>query len=151
MMTYASATAQGIELTFADGKQGLIPFTAIPEIRGIANLTGIDLPNPYQVVLSSATGESAEIPWDFARHYCDAEYRPRVESAGQRGQATLGARVRALRVASNLTQAALADAAGIGRVTLVRIEGGEQSPRYETLVSLAQALGCTLQALVAGD
>ena len=150
MMTYASATAEGIELTFADGKKGLIPFAAISEIGDISNLASIDLPNPYEVILSGASGEAAEIPWDFARHYCDAGYRPRVEAVAKRGQKTLGARLRALREAANLTQAALAAAAGIGRVTLVRIEGGEQSPRYETLVSLARALGCPMQELVAG-
>jgi transcriptional regulator with XRE-family HTH domain len=32
-------------------------------------------------------------------------------------------------------------AAGIGRVTLVRLDRGEQSPRYETLVALARVLG----------
>ena len=36
--------------------------------------------------------------------------------------------------------AGLASAAGIGRVTLVRLEGGEQSPRYETLMAIARAL-----------
>jgi DNA-binding XRE family transcriptional regulator len=91
-----------------------------------------------------------EIPWDFARHYCDAEYRPRVEAVGKLGQETLGARLRALREATGATQEALAAAAGIGRVTLVRIEGGEQSPRYETVISLARALGCPMQELVLG-
>ena len=40
-----------------------------------------------------------------------------------------------------MTQEQLATAAGIGRVTLVRIENGERSPRYETLVALGGALG----------
>jgi len=40
-----------------------------------------------------------------------------------------------------MTQEELATAAGIGRVILVRIENGELSPRYETLVALAGALG----------
>ncbi len=63
---------------------------------------------------------------------------------------TLGTRIRELREARNLTQEALADAAGIGRVTLVRIENGEQSPRFETLVALAQALGRPIQELLVG-
>jgi DNA-binding XRE family transcriptional regulator len=150
MMTYARATAEGIELTFADGKKGLIPFAAISEIGDISNLASIDLPNPYEIILSNSRGETVEIPWDFARHYCDAEYRPRVEAVGKLGQETLGARLRALREATGATQEALAAAAGIGRVTLVRIEGGEQSPRYETVISLARALGCPMQELVLG-
>jgi len=35
----------------------------------------------------------------------------------------------------------LASAAGIGRVTLVRIENGEQAPRFETSLKLAGSLG----------
>lgn len=47
-----------------------------------------------------------------------------------------------------MTQEHLAAAAGIGRVTLVRIERGEQSPRYGTLVALAEALGCPMATLL---
>ena len=39
-----------------------------------------------------------------------------------------------------MTQQQLASKAGIGRVTLVRIENGEQLPRFETLAALADAL-----------
>ena len=36
-------------------------------------------------------------------------------------------------------------------MTLVRIEKGEQSPRYETLVALALALGLPLAELLLAD
>ncbi|MCL4540929.1 MAG: helix-turn-helix domain-containing protein [Chloroflexi bacterium] len=49
-------------------------------------------------------------------------------------------RIRQLRQAASASLMELATAAGIGRVALVRIENGEQSPRYETLVALAGAL-----------
>ena len=111
MMTYASATMSGIELTFADGKKGLIPFAAIPEIGDLSNLASIDLPNPYQIILRNSRGETVEIPWDFARHYCDAFYRPRVEALATLGRKALGARLRALREATGTTQEALAAAA----------------------------------------
>ncbi len=45
----------------------------------------------------------------------------------------------------------VAAAAGVGRVTLVRIESGDQSPRYETLVALAGALGRPVADLLAGE
>ena len=150
MMTFASATNAGIEVAFADGRKGLIPFADIPEVRGVADLTELELPNPYQIVLRNSRGETVEIPWDFARHYCDAFYRPRVEALATLGRKALGARLRALREATGTTQEALAAAAGISRVTLVRIENGEQSPKLATLVSLARALGCPLPELVAG-
>ncbi len=40
-----------------------------------------------------------------------------------------------------MTREEPATAAGIKRVTLVRIENGEQWPRYETLAALAGVLG----------
>ena len=141
MMTVASLLEDDIELSFADGSQGLIPYVDIPEIRERSAIAGLELPNPYEMVLETGRGERVGIPWDFARHYCDASYRPAVEAIAMRGRQTLGERVRRFRESAGLTQGALAGAASIGRVTLVRIERGEQSPRYKTLAALAQALG----------
>jgi DNA-binding XRE family transcriptional regulator len=141
MMTAARPQTNGIELTFADGAAGLIPFADIPGIGDASNLKTIELPNPYIIVLKNRAGEDAEIPWDFARHYCDASLRPRVEAIAAEGRQSIGARVRSLRAEAGMTQQALASRAGVGRVTLVRIEKGEQSPRYETLVALVKALG----------
>ncbi|MXY92051.1 MAG: helix-turn-helix transcriptional regulator [Caldilineaceae bacterium SB0664_bin_27] len=56
------------------------------------------------------------------------------------GRHTLGRRIRRLRNAAGLSQDALARAAGIRRVTLVRLERGEQTPRYKTLRAIARAL-----------
>ena len=93
-------------------------------------------------------GERVEIPWDFARHYCDASYRSTVEAIAMRGRQTLGARVRRFRESAGLTQEALARTANMGRVTLVRIEQGEQSPRYKTLTAIAHALGRSVSELL---
>lgn len=141
MMTSANPIKKGIEVAFADGRAGLIPFKAIPEIAGLAELASIELPNPYEIVLHDIRGETVELPWDFARHYCDASYRARVEAKGAAGRVALGSRIKTQREAAGMTQAELAKAAGIGRVTLVRIEHGEQSPRYDSLTALARALG----------
>ena len=148
MMTYANPVQDGIELAFADDCKGLIPFPDIPEIRDLSNLASIELPNPHEIVLRSVQGGTVELPWDFARHYCEASYRPRVEAVAARGRQTLGSRIRQLREASSATQEALASAAGIGRVTLIRIENGDQSPRFQTMVSIAEALGCPTQDLL---
>ena len=140
-MTDAQVMANGIELTFADGAKGLIPYSALPEIGERAALSNLNLPNPYEMVLETTQGETVQIPWDFARHYCDACYRPAVEAMAMRGRHTLGQRIRRLRNAAHLSQEALAREAGIGRVTLVRLEKGEQTPRYKTLGAIAKALG----------
>ena len=58
-----------------------------------------------------------------------------------RGRHTLGQRVRRLRNSAGLSQDALARAAGVGRVTLVRLEKGEQTPRFKTLRQLSGLWG----------
>ena len=141
MMTTASLLYDGIELSFADGHRGLIPYGEVPEVRNREAISGLELPNPYEMVLQTAGGERVEIPWDFARHYCDATYWPTVEAIAALGRQTIGERVRRYRESARLTQLALARAAHIGRVTLVRLENGEQSPRFKTLKAIAGALG----------
>ena len=148
MMTSADPLIGGIEFTFADGRKGLVPFAAIPEVVEGDNLSSVELPNPYEVILLTKSGDTVELPWDFVRHYCEASYRQRVEAVGLAGRQAIGVSIRHLRESAGITQEALAQAAGIGRVTLVRIENAAQSPRYETLVSLARALGRPLQGLV---
>ena len=148
MMTVASLLEDGIELSFADGAEGLIPYSDLPEIGERAVLSTLELPNPYEMTLKTTQGATVEIPWDFARHYCDASYRPAVEAIAMRGRFTLGQRVRRLRNSAGLSQDALARAAGIGRVTLVRLEKGEQTPRYKTLEAVARALGVGVLDLV---
>ena len=148
MMTAAAAAKDGIRLTFADGCSGVIPFRDLPEVKTGSNLRSLELPNPYELVVTDSEGASHEIPWDFARHYCDPAYRPRVEAVAKRGRMSLGERIREVRTAAGMTQADLASAAGIGRVTLIRLESGEQSPWYETLVAITRALGRPVGELV---
>ena len=149
MMTVASLLEDGIELGFADGAKGLIPYSDLPEIGKRATLSTLELPNPYEMVLKTAQGATVEIPWDFARHYCDAILSPgNVEAIAMRGRHTLGRRIRRLRNSAGLSQVALAGAAGIGRVTLVRLEKGEHTPRYRTLEGIARALGVDVSELL---
>ncbi len=150
-MTLASTTQSGIGVTFADGCQGVIPFSKIPELGDRKHLTAIELPNPYVVIIHTSKSETVELPWDFVRHYCDSSYRPRVEAIAAAGAQSLGQHIRAAREAAGMTQAELASAARIGRVTEVRIENGEQSPRYETLAALARALRRPVADFFAGE
>lgn len=151
MMTQASVIKGGIEITFADGCKGIIPFTDIPEVGIPSDITCIELPDPYQVCIHNSKGEKVELPWDFVRHYCDASYRTRVEAVASKGREYLGKRIRSIRESMGMTQSELAAAAGIGRITEVRIENGEQSPRYETLAAIARALKRPVADLLADD
>ena len=148
MMLCAAPLKQGIELTFADGRKGLVPFAAVPEIKDRSGLSGLELPNPYQIVLNTIGGERVELSWDFARHFCDRSYRPTIETVARQARQTLGERVRQLRESAGLTQEALAHAASIGRVTLVRLENGEQTPRYGTLPAISNVLGLQVENLL---
>ena len=148
MMTTATLLNDGIELGFADGVKGLIPYAEVPEVKTREAISGLELPNPYEMVLQTSGGENVEIPWDFARHYCDASYRPTVEAIAAVGRQTVGERVRRFRESAGLTQEALARAADIGRVTLVRLENGGQSPRFKTLMAIAHTLGMDVPELL---
>jgi DNA-binding XRE family transcriptional regulator len=148
MMTAARPYGEGLQVFFADGCSGVVPMSDVPEIGTLADLDGVELPNPFEVVLRRRDGSTVEVPWDFVRHYCDASYRGRVEAVAASGRRELGERLRLLRESLGQTQEQLASRAGIGRVTLSRIENGEQSPRYETLAALADALGYPLSEVL---
>ena len=149
MMLTAASMDEGIALTFADGGTGLIPFRDLPEVAEGGGIAGLELPNPYEIVVHMAEGENIEIPWDFARHYCDESYRPRVEAIARQGRQSLGRRIRSARKRAGLTQEELAGRSAIGRVTLVRIEKGEQSPRFDTLSNIARTLAVKVEDLLA--
>ncbi len=151
MMTSAEILEEGIKIAFADGQAGVVPFAEISEVAVRESIVSVELPNLYEIVLTTKSGKIIELPWDFVRHFCDSSYRPRVEAVALAGRQLIGNRIRQLRKSAGLTQQALSRLANIGRVTLVRIETGEQSPRYETMVSLAQALGRPLEELVVGE
>ena len=148
MMLTAAPLEDGIELTFADGRAGLIPFSALPEVGNGGGIAGLELPNPYQIVVSTADGGSIDLPWDFARHYCDPSYRPRIETIARHGRVALGRRISAFRDDAGLTRAELANRAAIGCATLASIEKGERSPRSTTLSDIAGALNKSVSDLL---
>ena len=148
MMASASTLDEGIELAFVDGCSGLIPFSDLPEVAEGGGFRDLELPTPYEMILTMVSGERSEIPWDFARHYCDPTYRPRIEAQARQARADLGGRIRERRETAGWTQVELSSRAGIGRVTLARIEKGEHSPRTETLTEIARALGAEVEDLI---
>jgi transcriptional regulator with XRE-family HTH domain len=65
--------------------------------------------------------------------------------------AVVAARVREARARVSLTQASLAEAAGVTDETISRIERGAFEPALSTLVSIADALGVGLDGLTRVD
>jgi transcriptional regulator with XRE-family HTH domain len=57
------------------------------------------------------------------------------------------ARLRRLRQQRRLTQHDLADACGLTQATISRLETGKHSPTWSAVCALADALGCTTDAL----
>jgi transcriptional regulator with XRE-family HTH domain len=49
-----------------------------------------------------------------------------------------------LRARAGLTQAALAERAGLGRISIAQLEGGIREPSWKTLVKLARAMNASL-------
>ena len=148
MMMAASLLDAAIQCTFADGASGLIPYADVPEIGDRNGVAALELPNAYEMIVTLSDGQHIEIPWDFARHYCDKSYRPTIEAIAAAGRKTLGGRIRRNRESAGLTQEQLAGRANIGRVTLVRLENGNQAPRFKTLSAIAQALEVDVNALL---
>jgi transcriptional regulator with XRE-family HTH domain len=60
----------------------------------------------------------------------------------------LGERIRALRKAAGLTLDTVANASGISRAALSKIERGEMSPTYESLLKVARGLNTDIAALI---
>ena len=67
MMAPASLLDNGIELSFADGARGLIPYADVPEVKVRAGISGLELPDPYEMALHTAEGDRVEVSWAFAR------------------------------------------------------------------------------------
>lgn len=148
MITAARLARGGIYVRFADDRSGIVPFSELdlPE-----EAVGVQIPQPHLVEIRLTDGTVEELPWDFARHFADPGYREWSLEAAERGRAELGARVRELRTRRGVTQQQIADRADVTRVSVARIEAGRQLPRYETLVSLAGALGVSVGALFDGE
>ena len=63
----------------------------------------------------------------------------------------IGANIQMTRLAAGFTQEQLAAAVGVSRQTVAKWESSETSPDLEHAAALADALGCTVDALVNFD
>ncbi len=145
MITRAALGSQGVTVRFADDKEGFLPLEAL-ELG--AEPREVRLPSPYLLEIYLQDGRREELPWDYVRAFVEPEYRLRAQEEARRGKRVLGERLRKLRAAAGLSQGSLANRAGISRVTLARLEAGEQDPHYETLLALARGLGLPLERLL---
>jgi transcriptional regulator with XRE-family HTH domain len=71
-----------------------------------------------------------------------------MRRTGRSGPSSVGARIRALREARDLSLSALAAQAGIGKGSLSELETGQRNPTLDTLYAVAAPLGVPLSALL---
>jgi len=145
MMIGARLTSNGIFVQFADEAEGVLPFNDLDLADKPVSIT---LPDPYSLIIQMKNNAKEEIPWDFARHYVDSGYRERSERTARRGRLALGKRLKSLRAHAGLSQEELAKRSDIGRATVARIEAGDYSPRYATLLDIACGLKCNISELL---
>ena len=148
MMTSAQPSAKGLKIAFADGLVSVVPWERVCEGGGASELTSLSLDTPYLALAKTVGGETVEIPWDFARHFGDAEYRKRVDDLALQGQRKFAMRLRDRRRGAGLSQRQLAEMSGVGKATVARLETAAQSPRLETIRRLAAALDSPIHALL---
>ncbi len=151
MMISVETSGEGLNISFADGIVSAVPWGSIREVRGLSDVDSIEFDDPYEILIRTRHGEVAEIPWDFARHVGDVDYRKLADRTALEGQRRFADRLSSLRRRSGLSQRELAELSGVGRVTIARIEAASQSPRLETVQRLATAMGYPIQALMMDD
>jgi transcriptional regulator with XRE-family HTH domain len=78
---------------------------------------------------------------------------PKLSSRSKAGAASgpaFGERVRKLRKAQGLTLENVSEASGLSRASVSKIERGEMSPTYESLLKIARGLGADVSVLISG-
>lgn len=145
MIISARLTTKGVFVRFADEREGLIP---LGELELSSKPKEIRLPSPYVLEILLEDERVEELPWDYVRAWVDPGYRARAEEEGRRGRRLLGERLKRLRNQKGLSQEELAARSKVSRVTIARLEAGEQDPQYETLQALSRGLGVPLERLL---
>jgi len=88
-----------------------------------------------------------EIPGDVIRMMTNADYRAYMVRLASRWADRIGRHLALIRKARGFTQKAVAEAAGLGRVSLAKVETGKVEPSFSTVVKLLAAMGARIQDL----
>jgi DNA-binding XRE family transcriptional regulator len=99
----------------------------------------------HGVLVAFSDGRTTSIASDFVLFECEPAYGAAV--AVKSPEASVGATIRELRIASHRTAAEVASAAGMAAPNFARLEAGHHRPRIDTLVRVAAALNVPLGRL----
>ena len=140
-----------VEVHFADGAAGYIPFKDLAVLAGKpvhVDWKKLQLVDEHEFripILSDTTkivGRQEpflDVPWDFARAYCDPQYAAQAKCDFLMDQAALAFNVSLLREARGMSQEELAARASVSRVTISKIENRQGAiPKFATLGKIAK-------------
>ena len=152
IMTRVTWGPNKVSVLFADGRRATLPLDRLRDDDGKqfhTRLTSAHFEDPYTLVLETDDDRKVSLPWDFVRHYTqDRHFAEREQGLARKGREDLGKRLREHREVRGLSQSEAARQSGVARVTLNRVENGEQSPGYETLKRLADLYEASFPSLV---
>lgn len=140
-----------VEVHFADGAAGYIPFKDLAVLAGKPirvdwrKLQLVD-EHEFHIPILSDTAKIVgrqepflDVPWDFVRAYCDPQYAAKTQCDFLMDQAALAFNVSLLREAREVSQEELATHAGVSRVTISKIENRQGAiPKFATLSKIAK-------------
>ena len=126
------ANTDVVEIVFS----ALIP----PHTRGL-RWTDSYVSADHLHVIVPAEPEGIEIAWHVIRSLTDREFARHMAMRASKQAGYVGARLRELRNQRGLTQARVADAAGIEPANLSRIENGKFDVSTSTLWKILAAMG----------
>lgn len=147
MMTAVKVDKRKRELrvTFADGCVGSVPVKELKRHTDL-DLDRVELLEPYVIQIGLKNNdEPTGVPWDFVRYHCDPDYAKEVDRQHHDSRQLLANNLKRLRGQEDWSQDRLAKEAGVGRITISRIENTmAHSTKLETLDKLAKAFDIKL-------
>jgi DNA-binding XRE family transcriptional regulator len=136
-------------VTFDSGKEYSFPRSSLEVDDGSEVVTIQVDRRRFFFRVRQASGNRYEIPWDRVLHEAEPSY-PYFRDHRDRTRTThkVGATIRKLREAKGMTQEELADAVGMMRNNISRIEASKHRPTLETMERIAKALKVSVAHLI---
>jgi DNA-binding XRE family transcriptional regulator len=89
-----------------------------------------------------------EIPWDRIRTIADADFRAHLAERAHERARRNGGRIRAMRLETGLTPAAIAEKVGVSQDVIANLEAGAIEPQTDLIQHIAGVLGRRLRDFV---
>lgn len=142
------ADQQSLDVSFRNGDRFQVPVESLlREPATSVRWDRVRIGETQDVLEVPGTNGVTEIPWDRIRCLVDADFRRHLANQAALAARQVAQRLRELRRERGLTQEAVAQSAGVDRVTISRLENGRLQPTFETLARVVAAMGASLQDL----